>query len=497
MYPEATPKEFLTVLPDLSWETATECEIILPEYCPNVLKILRTDVTVTVRNKTVTDDRLTAEGKAEYTVLYLSEEGCGIFKLTQSVPFACQTERKSEGESDVFLSVIPVNATARALNPRKVYARCSLQLRASEEGVSALPPLPEDGRYEVLRRRKAAVTKVGYAEKPLRITDTWEECIGEGITLLKKSIRFGEREQKALTERLIVKADMTMELLCTDGTGRLFTQTKTVPVSQILDVANVGDNRIIDTKFLLSLFEISEEETPDGRRWSYDVEINVACRVYGEKTAEWAADVYSPETLLESTEIPLQLLSLRPVSEQGSIRERVEISSASELLQTEITPVLKGIFYRQEESAAVCEGVWVCKFLLTDGDGIPAAEQREVPFRLELPAEAPFHPVRNGTELQLTDVSARLTDGTHVEFIGTYRWSGLIFEKSEETAVSEIRHLSDRPKKETGIVLYYASAGESSWEIAKEHACHYGDFRRENGLTEDRIPDDRMLMILH
>jgi len=496
MYPETSQSQFLSILPDFAGETGAECEIILPEYCPNVLRILQTTVNVSVQTCTCSGNRVAVDGKAEYWILYLSEDGKEVYGLSQSVPFSFQGELK-QGEGAWFTpKITPENCSARALNPRKIYARCTLQICGSADGSQTLPPLPEEGKYEIKRCRLPGMTRIATAEKPLRITDEWENPAPENCRILKKRICFRETEQKALTDRRIVKADMIMELLCAYADGAPVTVCKTVPVSQILDLPDTEGEVFCKTGFSLSSFEITEEETGDGKRWNYDVEVLVSCRAYGQKTAEWAADAYCTKKETECTKTPLLLHGCRSVSEKGTVKERVEIAPATELLHAEIFPRLQKTFYRQEEDRLVCEGLWICNLLLSDGDGFPCAQRKEIPFLLEIPSEGCRNPVRNDTELTIYDFSAVLTDGTHVEFRGNYDWSGLIFTGTESEALLEVRDQADRPRTEDTVVLYYATEGESVWEIAKAHACNYGALRKENGLEEDSIYEDKMLIIL-
>ena len=54
-------------------ETYTEGEVILADYLPPILRIVRSEARSFVKSKTVHGEKLTVEGIAEFTVIYLSE----------------------------------------------------------------------------------------------------------------------------------------------------------------------------------------------------------------------------------------------------------------------------------------------------------------------------------------------------------------------------------------------------------------------------------------
>ena len=45
------------------------------------------------------------------------------------------------------------------------------------------------------------------------------------------------------------------------------------------------------------------------------------------------------------------------------------------------------------------------------------------------------------------------------------------------------------------LLVYYASAGENLWDIAKNHRALLSDLREQNELYEDVLPDARPLIL--
>ena len=278
----------------------------------------------------------------------------------------------------------------------------------------------------------------------------------------------------------------------------MFSIRKIFPVSQILDLPGLSPQTVCSVEFeTVSANLIPREETAEGSQSvGYDVELSVSARAYEAIPAQWTEDAYSVKSQLECVKEVVSAEQFLPIEESGTIRETAEIGTCTELLWAEVSPELRNVSFREETGRTVCEGVWECRFLFLDGESVPAAAFREIPFALEIPSEAYNNPIRNDTTLTLTDLSWSVTDGTHVEIRGNYKWSGLIFYRKMTEIVTEVKEKEARKKDENTLIFYYASKGESVWEIAKEHACPYGELLRENGLERDEIEEDQMLTIV-
>ncbi len=499
MNPEMNNLQLLSLAPDRNGETGAECEIILPDYCPNILRILQTTAHPTLNSAVRTGDRLTVEGSVEYKILYLPEDGCGIKSVSQQAPFSCTLDMNCDADADYRVTLIPKNCVARALNPQKIYARCTvlIQVKINQTKGIPMPVLP--GECETKSRKKKAAKRLCSAIKPLRISDEFEMDHGKVATeILQTKITFKETEQKPLTDKLIVKADMIIDLLCAADDCSTFPVRKVFPVSQILDLPGIHSGAACKTSFeTISSNLTAKDETSDGSQTvCYDVEINVSGTAYEEEYVEWTEDAYSIKKTVECTRETILTERFWQVEESGTIRETAEIGTCTGILWVEVKPELRGTYYRQEEDKLLCEGVWDCRILMNDADGTPCSAIRELPFTLQLPANDCKNPVRNDTGLILTDLSWSLADASHLEIRGTYRWNGLIFGREIGEVITGISEKNDRPRPAEAVVLYYASKGESAWKIAKEHACPYKEFIRSNQLEQDDLDEDKMLVIV-
>ncbi len=485
---------FLAVLPDRVGETGAECEIILPDYCPNILRILQSSATPRIRSAVQNGEKMAVEGSVEFRILYLPEEGGLVRAVCQQTPFAVTVDCREEGEWRA--EIARATCTARALNSKKIHVRSTVKIRVKGDGCRAWesPELPEEFRTKV-GCSKGAVRLCG-GEKPLRISDEFEMEPGKRVgEILTSNVTFRQTEEKILTDKLIVKADMLLTLLCGAEDGTVFEVKKVLPVSQILDMPGITAEGICRTGMeMVSCSLTPGEEGADGTQTvGYDVEIRVFGAAYRMVETSRVEDAYSVNDRTECAKEKVFTESFLPIEESGAVREVAEVGTCTGILWGDATPQLQNI--RQEEKGkTVFEGVWECRLLLQDGDGTPGAVNKEIPFTLELP-EGCNTPVRNDTDLILTDISFNQTDATHVELRGNYRWKGLIFCREEGETVTGVTVLGPRERPEETLTLYYAHQGESVWGIAKELGCDYKELVQNNGLEEDSLKKDRMLTI--
>lgn len=498
MNTESTQTYLTTIFPDLTAEAEAEWELVLPEYCPNVLRILQATATACVRDITCAGDRLTVEGSAEFQVLYLAEDGQTMRSISQQVPFTCSVEPKHGTEGDLHACVSVQGCTARAVNPRRAYVRSALQIRVRQSRRQTVLPFSPTQDHQTDTAQERGVLLACSGEKTLRISDGWE-CVERSVSeILRSSVSFCETEKRTLTDKLIVKADMIFDLLCTDENGGVFPIEKTVPVSQIVDLPNLPENGIFVSRFDVTSLTLTvrEQSAEMPSQIAYDAEIAVSVRGYTESDILCTRDLYSIRKTVECEQETLLLATILPVDETGELCETVEIGTCSELLRCELVADLRTCT-RDAEGSLLCDGVWECRVLMTDAEGSPCSVSREIPFRLCLADTPDAPPIRNDTVLSVTDLTCSLIGSNRMELRATYRWSGVLFGRREVKTVIGAKETGERAPCEETVTLHYAVKGETAWQIAKEHGCDYAEFLRVNGIGAEPLTEDKMLMILH
>mgnify|MGYP006968335962 CR=1 FL=1 len=69
-------------------------EAAIPDYCPDMGRVVEASGTLCLRSITARSGNLELKGTVRVTVLYTSEESVGLRSLTQAVPFVCTSENR-------------------------------------------------------------------------------------------------------------------------------------------------------------------------------------------------------------------------------------------------------------------------------------------------------------------------------------------------------------------------------------------------------------------
>ena len=105
-------------------------ETIVPDYCPDIARIIETTGKVFLHSRELRDGRGAVSGTVRVTVLYTPEGEGGIRTLEFAMPFTAETDGRSLTDCAALLAETETEfLETRMLNPRKVFTHCKLVTR--------------------------------------------------------------------------------------------------------------------------------------------------------------------------------------------------------------------------------------------------------------------------------------------------------------------------------------------------------------------------------
>lgn len=272
-------------------------ETAIPEYCPDLARIVDSVGQIRLRDKTLADGKLTIGGNIRVTVLYTSEESPGLRSLTLSVPFSCRVEDKRDCQSICVDSRLLL-LEAKMLGARKLYIRAlpEFRVRGYQRCEQKLCTGVENGERLQLRRDQVVLPVM---------TDVWERefSVAQELPLEDGPEQAGDllmyRVFIRLTgcqhfgSKLVVKGEAVLSLLLRDEEQRLETREVSMPFSQIIDGEDLPEDASFSCMARILEEEIHPVRTESGAALGVTLRALLTVRTYRQAAVDYIADLYS------------------------------------------------------------------------------------------------------------------------------------------------------------------------------------------------------------
>lgn len=279
-----------------------ERELTLPDYCPDISKLIRMDATPYIENKSSVGDKCIVEGIYIYSMLYESDYNASLAYATFSVPFSEKLDIKDSGkESETTVRVNVKRIGCKLINPRKLAVRTKCVLSVSVKSIT-----------KVLITDTASLPEKVFTQKE---TLCWEERedrknfqfkFNESYTLSEKSTPIDEAVMTSFSVskpecnvndgRLLLKSTVTCKTLyCGDeDKGRYIMSTKSFPAEMVIDDISLNDNTKAEAQARIAESEVSIEVDAYGENRVLELSytINTEVNTKEKKTAEYAVDAF-------------------------------------------------------------------------------------------------------------------------------------------------------------------------------------------------------------
>lgn len=495
------PSRFL----DTVNEQIVDVDITLPDYCPDIEKILKCTLVPKVNTRSISGGQLTIDGVSVVRILYCDSIKHNIRSFTQSVPFTAIFSLKSTPEQYIVLCDTKCEyINCRALSPRKlvVHGAFSLSAKVVTKEFNSFYSFDEECDLQ---------TKT----LDIKVSDLCSLCqeqfsVSEDITvsnkppvesLLTYEVSADITDLKSIHNKIMLNAEIKLKMmyLCDLDKGEVEHISYVFPLSRVIDCDGVTDETVSASSLEVMSYDlqIRNDAMNDGSMLNLDVKLCFSQLGYIEKSLSIIDDVYSTDYMTEHKRCVLSC-------ESGHCIENFKhiVKTTVKLDSVEISKVLDIYSESVAVSPIISEGKLsfsgktnLC-MLIEDSEGAPSYIERsaEMDFKPELN--------RNFERVELKDtrinsISFRLQDSSTIELRIELKVTALLCDVVSANTVVSVSSLQDKPikKDDCSLVLYFADEGESVWEIAKRYSTKESLLKSENSLEEPIIDCAKMLFV--
>lgn len=489
-------------------EQPVDIELSLPDYCPDIERILKCRICPGITSGVITGDRLDVDGNVTVRLYYLDSKKQAVRLCEHTRPFSCSFTLKS-AQPDRFCRVRlrTEYLNCRAVSPRKldIHGAFSVLAKVCRAEEKQYCTSIDGSDIEQQCHSEKISTLKGCANQQFTLSEVLDIGKGKGSPemILRSELNYIPDDSRAIENKLMLKGEAVLKVLyITDiESGSQDTMSFNIPVSQIIDVPGIDEGTVNDISVDVMSYDISlKSEFDEGSTLlNLDARLCACVRAFEDREIVIIDDAYSTEYELETgyrTESFMRLASLCDMTQSITGNINTDGSGITRVIDLWCESI-SSIADNDSGKISIRGKMNLCMLAL-DSEGVPFCTDKTVDFSF-VPDEADSDckpSVR--TDLCVSGISFRITDDNNVEFKVDLRLSGAVYESRSVRCINDASANEEKRRekdKTAALTIYYADKNESLWDIARRYCTSVEAVRLENSLTDDIIQARSMVLI--
>lgn len=490
-------------------EQGVELDYVLPDYCPDIFKILSCTLTPKIVSYSVSSDcKLSLDGVVYIKALYLAENSSDVHCVDQRYTYSKTVDMSRKGIAAAS-PVVSLNMKAdycncRAVSPRRIDVRgaVSCRIRAAACVGYTLPDIP-DG-LQVKTREVTCCGETLFADKQLIVREEIETGASGIAFILQCDTVPKITDLRVIADKAVLKGTVTINALYgvfnpeTNGSSETEKMSADIPVSAILDINGITDAH----RTFPEIGVMNCELIPKSDSGILSCELLVECRVRAqlEENVCVSTDVYSTDY---ETEFTTNLLKIptepRVVSQNLSVRtslttDKEEIRSVWDVSSELKDPVCRP----RSDNELVLTGQLCCRAYGSNVDGVPFFAEKQEAVEQTITAANVTQDTVVDFNVFVADTGFAIKPDGGLELTTALDFTASLHNVAPLEAVSAVTVREDKPKDrsdEFALRICYTDDASDCWSIAKRYNTTVKALMEENEIEDRDAPLSGTILI--
>lgn len=487
-----------------SAEHPIDCDITLPEYLPDIVRILRCTGNSGVQSYQINGDRITAECECLIKVLYICEEG-KIRCYDQNIHFSKQIELKPDISADIYVGIKTEYVNYRVSGQRKfeVHGAVSVFAKAKARKKCEFVNAIDGGCVTAKSEVHECCDLISITEKTFPISETVEtgtlrEPIG---AIISQSAVPVIDELKIISNKLFLKGELIINCAFTgQETNEVETLESRVNINQIIESPDVNESCCIDAILSVMSLDIRSRFDSAGDKNLLDVSAALgfsACGYESRKVTQ-IQDAYSTkyESQIKKSTVYFPFLEEK-IDDTFLCRGIADLSSTGMTRVLSFTCQNTTSAFSVSDDGVVIRGEVTADIIYEDANCQIAFAQRQIPFEYKRPLQADGNSLNCKPNCVATASSFTLNEGHKLDVRIEIHAQGFVFSERECNIITEIEIDNSKIKAQkcASLTVYFAECGEALWNIAEKYNTTVDTIMRENHLSANTVEKKCKLLI--
>lgn len=486
-------------------EQAFDTELNLPDYCPEIVRVIKCCIIPNVISLRQQSSKVTAEINAVIRLIYVGENGrLALFEQTESFE-KCVEHNSVSQDSAITLNVNAEYVNCRAISPRKADIRSMLKLifsvsakreenilcSASGKGIQTMTKECEFACVTSVVSKIFTISEVKEIDKEKKPV----------ISIINSSASAVCDDIKAVNNKVLIKGECYIKIyyIC-DEKGSIECAEHSMPISQIIEADNISEGNTINCSLNVYSCEVFSKVDQNGEMKLIDINVGIGSSIIGFSSEKISliTDAYSTENELIIKKKNIDTPSISKIFDE-SFTNKTVLESIGVSVKSIISSWCGNLkfSYGLRDDKCLLTGTYDITVIYIDSDGRHGIIKKPVNFDYGISLKNKPERISCFGNAVILGCSCAATGESRLEIKTEMKTSGIILSSMIRKYVYELEvgeEFSNKTKK-CSLTVYFAQKGESVWNIARKYCTTTDMIIKENDLKNDVLDKDIMLMI--
>ncbi len=486
-------------------EQSLDADISLPDYCPEIQRILKCSVVPNVTAVQNSSGRITADVNAVVRLIYVGDNG-KTAAYEQSYPiqkFAESNKITSDSAVDVRVNTDYVNC--RAVNPRRVDIRAMMTFifKAQKKRDEDVLCCADGAGIQTMTESCGFASLAGICERAFMIGEVIEIAADKlPVSQIVNISAFADaNEVKVINNKALIKGECMAKIYYIgEDSGSIESIEHSMPISQIIDMEGIDENCLSSIRLNVSSCDATPKTDSSGEMRLIDLNarLDAFLTAFNEVPLTLISDAYSTEYDVKNASKSMELLKFND-NINTSFTNKVVLESIGVTVDCVLAVWCSDIRYNfvPKEDKCSVSGSYRATVIYKDTDGQTGIIQKPVDFEFAVRLKENAERIVCFGSATISACSCAVTGDSRLELKTEISVNGIVLISSIKKYISNIEISEENIKRDKvcALTIYFCEKGESLWNIAKHYNTTVEAITAENEISSDSVERSGMLLI--
>ena len=477
-----------------------EGDSIIPDVKPDIINEVSASGTVCIYKKEIIEGKVRLDGCVNTYVMYQADdENNSIRSLNVNIDFTQMIDMANvmpdmNLETDVKLKSVE----CKVINGRKISIKAFIEANVkvtSNENIDIISNVNLKD-IQMLNKSLSVNSLVGRGTAKVYAKDTLViDNIDNLSEIMRADLHILNKDVKISYNKVLAKSDLNVRLLYLTDDNRINSVQSVIPVMGFVDIENVSEENIVDTKYEIKNLIIKPNNVEEHSIY-VEVELEVLCEVYKNQEINLIQDLYSPKTSVTFTQKQINIMQRRESAQSTcQIREK---QTVPEIGANKIYDVGVSVEITKQtivNDRILYEGELKLSYIYNSGGGVDT-KNTVIPFNFNVDFMGVNQTSNIETNIEIGMQDFIITEDGNIDVKVDINFNITMVKNAEINIIDDIQEEENRQVNSCSLVIYYVKSGDTLWKIAKKFGSTVDEIARINGIENvDKLNVAQQLFI--